>query len=152
MRIQPLGILMFIFLSSCIVKDKKQAARSIHNNIMGVWSVTHAEVIEVPEKFLNNPALKASEEIAKKNEYSFFDSNRFERYVPGSNVDKSLDLHGTFKIDIAKKQLVWYWEHPFSNIEDTVYFDYVTVNPYKIVMIEGNGVYNVLTILNRKGE
>ncbi|HVX50276.1 MAG TPA: hypothetical protein VHB48_08955 [Chitinophagaceae bacterium] len=129
--------------------EEMQLLSKIHKDLTGVWIVTHAEVIEVPEKFLNNPTLKQCEVMASQYEYKFGNNNQFARYVPG-RADSITQMHGYYNVDSAKKQIDWYCQFGPSYPIDTVRFNYVTVNPYKIVMIEGNGVYNILTILKRK--
>lgn len=125
-------------------------AQKAYSNIIGEWEVTHAEVVNKPEGIATDKTVKQIEETANKYEYRFFENNRFERGQPKTFLSGLEEMHGHYKIDSLDKKIVWYLEWNNKTIVDTTSFDYIEVNPYKIVMIEPYGAFKTLVILNRK--
>jgi len=152
MRILIFSALFFLCSCQQQIKQSNEKLHKFHSSLAGIWVVTHAEVIDEPVKFLNSPALKGCEDLSKHYQYTFYDSDRFERKIMGRGNNGDGDMYGRYQIDTVKRQIEWFWSDKYKTTIDTLYFNYVTVNPYKIVMIEPNGVYSVLMILARKDE
>ncbi len=150
---QVVYIAIFITSISCNENTKQDNSISwkSYNSIEGEWEVSFAEVINESPQTLNQSSIDNVESTANRYEYRFFPNNKFERGQPETQTAQVEEMHGIYEIDSINNKLTFYLEWNKPESRDTLQFDLIEINPYKIAFLEQWGTrIKVLTVLHRK--
>ena len=141
-------------LFSCLSCDKEESRddhKTKYADILGEWTVTHAEFIR-GDKFLYSENLddRSLETSNESYVYRFRSDSTFERGKPNYKHGNVEEAHGRFSISKDKRIMKWYLKWDNQEKVDTTGIQIIAMTPIKIVFNESmGGGHSMLQILER---